>query len=89
LDELASVMNAYPKVYIKVVGHTDNEGDANKNKKLSDSRAKSVKAYLIGKGIVGRRIETAGMGSLSPIGDNNTEAGKAQNRRVEVIITRK
>ncbi|MDZ4708792.1 MAG: OmpA family protein [Saprospiraceae bacterium] len=89
LDELASVMNVYPRVFIKVVGHTDNEGDANKNKKLSDSRAKSVKAYLIGKGIAGRRIETSGMGSLSPIGDNNTEAGKAQNRRVEVFITRK
>lgn len=89
LDELASVLTAYPKVYIRVVGHTDNVGDAAMNKKLSDARAKSVKAYLVGKGIVGRRIETLGMGQTSPIGDNNTEAGKTMNRRVEVFVTRK
>ncbi len=89
LDELASVLTAYPKVYIRVVGHTDNVGDAAMNKKLSDARAKSVKAYLVGKGIVGRRIETLGMGQTSPVGDNNTEAGKTMNRRVEVFVTRK
>lgn len=89
LDELASTLTAYPRVSIKVVGHTDNEGDASRNKRLSDARAKSVKAYLIGKGIAGRRVETAGMGSISPIADNNTESGRAQNRRVEVLVTRK
>ncbi|HNR06388.1 MAG TPA: OmpA family protein [Saprospiraceae bacterium] len=89
LDELASVMTAYSGVNIRVVGHTDNVGDAAMNKKLSDARAKSVKAYLVGKGIAGRRIETLGMGQASPIGDNNTEEGKAMNRRVEVFVTRK
>lgn len=89
LDELASVMTAYPKVSIRVVGHTDNVGDAAMNKKLSDARAKSVKAYLVGKGIIGRRIETLGMGQTSPIADNNTEEGKMMNRRVEVYVTRK
>lgn len=89
LDELASVMTAYPKVSIRVVGHTDNVGDAAMNKKLSDARAKSVKAYLVGKGIIGRRIETLGMGQTSPIADNNTEEGKMMNRRVDVYVTRK
>lgn len=89
LDELANVLNAYPKAAIKVIGHTDNAGDAAKNRKLSDSRAKAVKAYLVGKGVAGKRIETAGMGSAVPVGDNNTEQGRAQNRRVEVYVTRK
>lgn len=89
LDELANVMKAFTKVSVKVVGHTDNVGDAVKNKKLSDMRAKTVKSYLVSKGVPGARIETAGMGSASPVGDNTTDTGKAANRRVEVLVTRK
>ncbi|MEO5582189.1 MAG: OmpA family protein [Saprospiraceae bacterium] len=89
LDELVNVMKAFSKVFVKVVGHTDNVGDAAMNKKISDMRAKSVKSYLVSQGVPGRRIETAGMGSASPVGDNSTDAGKAANRRVEVLVTKK
>ena len=89
LDELVSVLKAFSKVAVKVVGHTDNAGDPVKNKKLSEARAKSVKAYIVGKGVAGTRIETAGMGAAMPIQDNTTEAGKAANRRVEVHVTKK
>ncbi len=90
LDQLASVLAAFPTVTIKVVGHTDNMGNAAANKKLSDSRAKSVKAYLVSMGkIAGSRIATAGMGQEQPIADNSTDEGKAKNRRVEVLVTKK
>ena len=89
LDELTAVLAAFSKVEVKVVGHTDNAGDAVKNKKLSEARAKSVKAYIVNKGISGKRIATAGMGSATPIADNATEEGKAANRRVEVQVTKK
>ncbi len=89
LDELTAVLAAFSKVEIKVVGHTDSDGDASKNKKLSDARAKSVKAYIVGKGINGKRIETAGMGAATPIADNTTAEGKAANRRVEVLVKKK
>ncbi|MBK6390205.1 MAG: DUF937 domain-containing protein [Saprospiraceae bacterium] len=89
LDELVAVLNAYATVAIKVVGHTDNVGNAAANKKLSDMRAKSVKAYLVGKGVAGARVATAGMGPDKPIADNATEEGKATNRRVEVVVTKK
>lgn len=90
LNELISVLNAFPKVAIKVVGHTDNAGNPATNLKLSDARAKAVKAYLVNTGkIAGARIATAGMGDKQPIADNATDAGKAQNRRVEVLVTKK
>jgi outer membrane protein OmpA-like peptidoglycan-associated protein len=90
LNELITVLNAFPKVSIKVVGHTDNAGNPAANLKLSDARAKAVKAYLVNTGkIAGVRVATAGMGDKQPIADNATEAGKAQNRRVEVLVTKK
>lgn len=89
LDDLSAVLTAYPSVNIKVAGHSDNVGDAAANKTLSQNRAKSVKAYLVGQGIKGNRIETEGWGQDKPIVANDTEEGKAMNRRVEVYITRK
>ena len=89
LDDLTAVLTAYPVVNLKVAGHTDNVGAAAANKTLSESRAKSVKAYLVGKGIKGNRIETEGWGQDKPIVANDTEEGKAMNRRVEVYITKK
>lgn len=90
LNELITVLNAFPKVSIKVVGHTDNAGNPAANLKLSDARAKAVKAYLVNTGkIAGVRVATAGMGDKQPIADNATDAGKAQNRRVEVLVTKK
>lgn len=72
--------------YIEVVGHTDDVGDDDYNLNLSLSRAESVRDYLISKGLNPNQIGTVGMGENSPIASNNTEEGRAQNRRVEVFV---
>ena len=89
LDDLATVLNAYKNVNIRVAGHTDNTGDAGNNKTLSENRAKSVKAYLVGKGIPGARVEAVGHGQENAVASNATEEGRAKNRRVEVYVTKK
>jgi OmpA-OmpF porin, OOP family len=86
LEDLSHIMLAYPKVEIKVDGYTDNKGDAAKNKKLSEDRAMAVKTYLVSKKIDAKRVTTAGHGAENPVGDNNTDAGRAQNRRIESTI---
>jgi outer membrane protein OmpA-like peptidoglycan-associated protein len=73
-----------PDVKIKIEGHTDNEEKDADN--LSEQRADAVKAYLVSKGISVDRITVAGSGSTMPIGDNNTNAGRTKNRRVEIKI---
>jgi outer membrane protein OmpA-like peptidoglycan-associated protein len=87
LEDLYHIMSAYPKVEIKVDGYTDNKGDAAKNKKLSEDRAMAVKTFLVSKKIDAKRVATAGHGAENPVGDNNTDAGRAQNRRIESTIT--
>ena len=82
-------MTAYPNSAIRVEGHTDNTGNAAANKTLSEKRAASVKQTLMDKGIAGDRLESAGFGQESPIASNDTDEGRAQNRRVSVVITRK
>ena len=89
LDNLVSVLNAYENVNIRVAGHTDNTGDAATNKTISEDRSKSVKAYLVNKGIAGSRIEAVGFGQENPIASNDSVEGRAQNRRVEVYVTKK
>lgn len=89
LDELVSVLKAFSKVSVKVTGYTDNVGKPDANVKLSGARAKSVKAYVVSKGVDGKRIETAGMGAANPVADNASEEGRAKNRRVEVTVTKK
>jgi outer membrane protein OmpA-like peptidoglycan-associated protein len=89
LDEVASVMLQNTKLHIRVEGHTDNAGDKNHNQDLSTRRAASVKAYLIAKGTGDDRLESLGCGQGTPIADNATDDGKAQNRRVEFVIVRK
>ncbi len=86
LDNLSSILNAYPDVKIAVAGYTDNTGDAAKNMTLSDSRAKSVKAYLVTKGIAGNRVGAKGYGSADPVASNDTPEGRAENRRIEIIV---
>ncbi len=89
LDDLVKIMKGYPKVEIKIEGHTDNQGIEAKNKKLSENRAASVKAYLASHGIAGGRMATAGFGSTKPVADNVNEEGRAKNRRIEAMIVKK
>ena len=87
LDKLVPVFNQYPDTNIQIYGYTDSTGTAEYNLKLSDQRAASVKAYLIGKGLAAGRFVTTGMGIADPIATNDTPEGRSQNRRVEFAIT--
>lgn len=88
LDELASFMRNHYNVRILIEGHTDNQGDPDALLRLSDDRAKAIKNYLVGKGRINPlRITTVGHGASQPFAQNQTEADRAKNRRVEVIVT--
>lgn len=84
LDRLHQMMADHPKLVIEVGGHTDNTGTDAYNENLSAMRAKAVAAYLLKKGIENDRIQTHGYGESVPAATNDTEEGRAQNRRVEV-----
>ena len=87
LDKFAAEMSDMTETGITVYGHTDNVGSEAANRKISLQRAESVGNYLNSKGIAKSRITMQGMGYDQPVADNSTEAGRAQNRRVEVFIT--
>ena len=89
LNKLSDYLLSYENTFIQINGHTDNSGNEEENKKLSESRAKSVADYLISRGIEMNRIKFYGDGSEKPIEKNNTEEGKRKNRRVEFIIKEK
>ncbi|MEH6740734.1 MAG: OmpA family protein, partial [Sulfitobacter sp.] len=86
LGAVASNLQAYPNSSIQVVGHTDSDGDAGYNQQLSESRANAVANVLINNGISGSRIIANGRGESQPVSSNLNPQGKAQNRRVEIII---
>lgn len=89
VDNLAAILKAYPGVKVEIQGHTDNTGDAAKNKTLSQMRAVAVQARLMGKGgIAADRIKAVGYGDAMPTADNSTEEGRAANRRIEVVIVK-
>ncbi len=87
LDKLAEVLKNNPDTDINIYGHTDGKGTDTYNLGLSDRRAASVKTYLSGKGVASGRMTTKGLGKSEPIATNETEEGRAQNRRVEFAIT--
>ncbi len=89
LDDLTKILKGYPNIAIRIEGHTDNQGEAAQNKKLSENRAVSVKKYLASHGIAETRIATAGFGPDKPAADNNTEEGRFKNRRIETFIVKK
>ncbi len=88
VDNMAAILKAYPGVTVTVEGYTDNTGDAAANVQLSQARANAVKARLMGKGVAGDRVMTKGFGSANPKADNGTAEGRAQNRRIEMIINK-
>jgi outer membrane protein OmpA-like peptidoglycan-associated protein len=87
LNKLVDVLNRYPDTNIEVIGHTDSIGTASYNQTLSERRASTVLRYLQNRGINTNRLKARGMGQNDPIADNSTEDGRAQNRRVEFVIT--
>jgi outer membrane protein OmpA-like peptidoglycan-associated protein len=86
LDRIATILIANAAVRAEVRGHTDNQGDAQKNLDLSQLRAQAVVDYLVQKGVQAQRLVAKGLGETVPIADNDTEAGRAKNRRVEFAI---
>ncbi len=87
LDKLAQVLINNPDTNINIYGHTDSKGADSYNLTLSERRAADVKNYMMGKGIASSRMMAMGMGEKEPIASNNTDDGRAQNRRVEFAIT--
>ncbi|TNE59850.1 MAG: hypothetical protein EP344_08190 [Bacteroidetes bacterium] len=88
LERLASIMGESPNLEIRIEGHTDNVGKAEDLLQLSEERAAAIRNFLINNGIDGKRIQTIGHGPKFPISDNSTDELRAQNRRVEVVITK-
>jgi outer membrane protein OmpA-like peptidoglycan-associated protein len=86
LDEAVQVMKDYPQIRLLVEGHTSSEGTREHNLDLSERRAKSVRQYMVDKGIGVERIDTKGFGPDVPVADNKTEAGRSKNRRIEFKI---
>jgi len=86
LDKVAQTLVEFDQTVIQIAGHTDSTGSHAYNMKLSDQRAASVRGYLAGRGVPGQRMHTVGAGPDHPIADNSTEAGRAENRRVEITI---
>jgi outer membrane protein OmpA-like peptidoglycan-associated protein len=90
LDEVAKVMTDHPEIQkLRVEGHTDNQGGAAYNLRLSNNRAKAVRDYLVKKGIDAKRLDSKGFGQTKPLGDNKTPDGREQNRRVEMKILKR
>ncbi|MFA6116233.1 MAG: OmpA family protein [Sphingomonas sp.] len=86
LDQVGQVLGQYDRTYIDIYGHTDSTGSEAYNQDLSERRAGSVADYLETRGVRGARIGTRGFGELQPIASNDTEQGRAVNRRVEIKI---
>ena len=86
LDNLAVSLQKNPQTRLQIDGYTDNTGSADYNLTLSEQRASAVKSYLMNQGVDASRMITVGYGMTHPTADNSTEAGRSQNRRVEIAI---
>jgi outer membrane protein OmpA-like peptidoglycan-associated protein len=87
LDRITTFMNEYPNRTAAIEGFTDSMGSDEMNQSLSERRADAVKRYLVGQGVGSERLTSAGRGENSPVADNESAAGRQQNRRVEVVIS--
>lgn len=87
LNSLTDILNKYPDTDIVIQGHTDNKGTDKYNQDLSERRALAVSNYLITNKIAPRRLSTVGYGETTPKYSNDSDSGRAQNRRVEFLIT--
>jgi len=84
LDEAVSVLKKNPEIVVEIQGHTDNIGSGAYNQKLSENRAKAIVDYLVDHGIASYRLTAKGYGFTQPVASNDTEEGRAKNRRVEL-----
>ena len=87
LDRVTAFMNEYPKRTAAIEGFTDSMGSEEMNQSLSQRRADAVKSYLVGQGVGSARLSSSGRGENGPVADNESAAGRQQNRRVEVVIS--
>lgn len=86
IEKIEKLLKSHPDLKLLIEGHTDNVGEFDANMKLSKERAAAVKSYLVEKsGIAADRLETMGQGEAHPVADNDTEEGRAENRRVEIV----
>ena len=86
LNNVAATLTEYNQTIVEVSGHTDSVGTDAVNQRISEQRAASVTNYLVGKGVNSARFETIGFGKTRPIASNDTESGRALNRRVEIRL---
>jgi OOP family OmpA-OmpF porin len=86
LDKLVETAQLCPDARIQIAGHTDSDGSDEYNQRLSQARAESVRGYLVDRGVSGQRLVARGFGESNPIATNETDAGKARNRRIEFNI---
>lgn len=89
VNDLSQVLKAYPNAQVELAGHTDNTGSPETNQALSRDRANAVMGMLVNQGIAADRITTAGYGQDRPVASNDTEEGRARNRRLELTVTKK
>ena len=89
LDQLIEFLTENPLICIQIQGHTDNIGNDAENMKLSENRARSVYNYLVLKGISAKRLTYHGYGKTMPVAENDSEEGRAKNRRTVFVITKK
>lgn len=87
LDRLSDFLTEYPNRTASIEGFTDSMGSEDSNQALSERRADSVKRYLVGRGVQSERLSSSGRGENAPVADNESAAGRQQNRRVEVVIS--
>jgi outer membrane protein OmpA-like peptidoglycan-associated protein len=86
LEDIAQTLNDYPESAVDIKGYTDNTGDRDYNRRLSLERAEAVADFLAGRGVLPARIQLTGRGERDPVASNDTAAGRAANRRVEITI---
>jgi len=87
ISNVADILKAYPAATVKIGGYTDNTGDPAENQRLSKMRAEAIRDALEKRGIDGSRMSAEGYGDEHPVADNNTAEGRAQNRRVAILVT--